>query len=142
MSEVIELHNYICEKYGNHYSSISCNHNMIQIVFHAEFSMTIVLERFCMIYFNDIFYYDIDYQDIVDAIDDFMSNHYIFCETKKRRKSVVKIVPIENYREDPHIIRAWSIFKTVKQIDVVYQNIELLYNALIRMSSQQLQEVK
>ena len=114
MHEVIELYNYICEKYSNNYSNIICSRNSIQIVFHAEFCLKIVLERFCMIYFNDIFYYDIDYQDIVDAIDDFMSNRYIFCEAKKRKKSVIRIVPIENYKDDPHIIRAWSIGKTVK----------------------------
>lgn len=114
MSEVVELYNYIYEKYGNNYSNIICSHNTIQIVFYAEFSIKIVLENFCMIYFNDIFYYDIDYQDIVDVIDDFMSNRYIFCETKKRKKTAIRIVPIENYRDDTHIIRAWSIRKTVK----------------------------
>ena len=114
MREIIELYTYIRDNYNRNYSDIICKDNEILIVFHKEFKMKVSLCGLYKVYFNDIFYYDIDSQDVVDTINDFFTNSYIFCEVKKRKKSIIKIVPVDSYTDSYEIINAWSTLKTLK----------------------------
>ena len=109
MQELLTLYEYIRSKYNN-YQTIKCTSSEIVVVFHNEFEMKILLQNFYNVYFNGIFYYSVDWQDIKDTIDDVFTNNYVFCQKNNK----LKIVSLKDYRENAHYTHAWTIEKTLK----------------------------
>ena len=61
-------------------------------------------------YFNNIFYYNVDWQDIKDTIDDFLTNQYAFCEQNKK----IKIIRLKDFYNNTNYNHVWTIEKTLK----------------------------
>lgn len=109
MQDLLSLYQYIKNKYDN-YQAIKYTEKEIIVGFYDEFTMKIRLQGFYNIYFNDIFYYGVDWQDIKDTIDDFLSNQYAFCEQNKK----LKIIRLKDFHENTNYNHVWTIEKTLK----------------------------
>ena len=109
MQDLLTLYQYIKDKYNN-YQAIKYTTTEITIVFYKGFEMKIQLKGFYNIYLNDMFYYNVDWQDIKDTIDDFLTNKYVFCEQNNK----LKVTRIENYRENTKYNHIWTIEKVLK----------------------------
>ncbi len=109
MQDILALYQYIKSKYDR-CQKIEYTDKEIIIKFHNEFEMKICLQDYFNIYFNDIFYYNVDWQDIKDTIDDFLTNQYAFCEQNKKI-NIVNLNKIPNYTKYNHV---WTIEKTLK----------------------------
>lgn len=109
MKDIDNLYQYIVKSYFN-YQSILQKENEIIITFHNEFEIKIKLQSFYKIYFNNIFYYDIDCQDIVETIDDLFTKKYAFCKQKNR----IKIIEIEKLHDSTKFINIWTTERTLK----------------------------
>lgn len=74
--------------------------NIINIHFHSEFILTIEFKGDFLLYFNDVYYYDVEDQDILETIIDLATNDYIFIEKKKLlRGKKVLVLPASKYDE-------------------------------------------
>ena len=109
MQDLLSLYLYIKNKYHN-YQMIEYSEMEISIVFHGALEMKIRLEGYFGIYFNNIFYYDVEWQDIRDTIDDFFTNQYAICEKNKK----LKIVKKEKFCENGKYNHVWTIEKVLK----------------------------
>ncbi|MBO5045450.1 MAG: hypothetical protein J6C93_01095 [Clostridia bacterium] len=109
MQDIITIYQYIKSKYDR-YQKIKYTDKDIIIKFHDEFEMKISLQNYFNIYFNDIFYYNVDWQDIKDTIDDFFSNQYAFCEKNNK----LKIIKLKDYNVNANDNHVWTIEKTLK----------------------------
>lgn len=109
MQDLLTLYQYIKNKYDN-YQTIKYTETEIIIGFHDKLEMKIRLQGFYNIYFNNIFYYNVDWQDIKDTIDDFLTNQYAFCEQNKK----LKIIRFKDLHEDTNYSHVWTIEKTLK----------------------------
>ena len=67
------------------------------------------MQGFFEIYFNNIFYCDVDGQDIKDTIDDLLTNQYVICEWKNK----IKILAVQEF-DNTLYNHAWTIEKTLK----------------------------
>ena len=106
MHDIFTLYQYVITKYHN-YQAIKCTEKEIIIVFHDEFEMKIQLQGLYDIFFNNYFYYSVDWQDIKDTVDDFLTNKYVFYIQNNKLK-------IKDYRENIKCNHAWTIEKTLK----------------------------
>ncbi len=109
MKNLLTLYQYIINKYDN-YQTIKYTETEIIIGFHDELEMKIQLQGFYNIYFNNIFYYNVDWQDIKDTIDDFLTNQYAFCEQNKK----IKIIRLKDFYNNTNYNHVWTIEKTLK----------------------------
>lgn len=109
MQDIFELYQYLKDNYHN-YKKIIHTEKEILIVFHDEFEMKIKVQNYFNLYFNNIFYYNLDWQDVKDTIDDLLNNHYAFCE-KNNKIKIVKLEELCNSAKYTHI---WTIEKTLK----------------------------
>lgn len=109
MKNLPTLYQYIINKYDN-YQTIKYTETEIIIGFHDELEMKIQLQGFYNIYFNNIFYYNVDWQDIKDTIDDFLTNQYAFCEQNKK----IKIIRLKDFYNNTNYNHVWTIEKTLK----------------------------
>ena len=109
MKDFFSLCQYIKNQYSN-YKTIEYTETELKVVFHEDFVMKIQLQGFYRIYFNDIFYYEVDWQDIKDTIDDFLSHQYAFCEQNNK----IKIISLKDYNENTNYNHVWTIEKTLK----------------------------
>ena len=109
MKNLLTLYQYIINKYDN-YQTIKYTETEIIIGFHDELEMQIQLQGFYNIYFNNIFYYNVDWQDIKDTIDDFLTNQYAFCEQNKK----IKIIRLKDFYNNTNYNHVWTIEKTLK----------------------------
>ena len=109
MRDIFTLYQYIKNTYDN-YQSIKYTDKEMIVQFHDEFEMKICLQDYFNIYFNDIFYYNVDWQDIKDTIDDFFINQYAFCEQNKK----LKIVSLKDFHVNANYNHVWTTEKTLK----------------------------
>lgn len=109
MQDLFTLYQYIKNKYNN-YKTIEYTEKELIVVFYEEFIMKIQLKGFYRIYFNDIFYYEVDWQDIKDTIDDFLLHQYAFCEQNKK----LKIISLKDFHMNVNYNHVWTIEKTLK----------------------------
>ena len=109
MKNLLTLYQYIINKYDN-YQTIKYTETEIIIGLHYELEMKIQLQGFYNIYFNNIFYYNVDWQDIKDTIDDFLTNQYAFCEQNKK----IKIIRLKDFYNNTNYNHVWTIEKTLK----------------------------
>lgn len=109
MQDLYTLYQYIKNKYDN-FQTIKYTGTEIIISFHSEFEMKIRLQDFYNIYFNDIFYYNVDWQDIKDTVDDFLTNQYAFCEQNKK----LKIMKLKEFDVNTKYNHVWTIERTLK----------------------------
>ena len=109
MKNLLTLYQYIINKYDN-YQTIKYTETEIIIGFHDELEMKIQLQGFYNIYFNNIFYYNVDWQDIKDTIDDFLTNQYAFCEQNKK----IKIIRLKDFYNNTNYNHVWTIEKSMK----------------------------
>lgn len=109
MQDILALYRYIKNKYDN-YQMIHLTDIEIKIDFHDDFEMRIRLQGFYGIYFNNIFYYNVDWQDIQDTVDDFLTNQYAFCVRNKK----LEILKLCDFYDDTKYDHVWTIEKTLK----------------------------
>lgn len=109
MRDIFELYQYIKNKYHN-YQKIEYTDTEIIIVFHDELEMKIIVQNYYNFYFNNIFYYNLDWQDVKDAIDDIFTNKYAFCEQKGK----LKVIYLNDYHESKDYKHVWTIEKILK----------------------------
>ena len=109
MKNLLTLYQYIINKYDN-YQTIKYTETEIIIGFHDELEMKIQLQGFYNIYFNNIFYYNVDWQDIKDTIDDFLTNQYAFCEQNKKLKNM----KLKDFDVNTKYNHVWTIERTLK----------------------------
>lgn len=109
MQNLFTLYQYIKNKYHN-YQKIKYTETELMIVFYNEFEMKIRLQGYYAVFFNDIFYYDIDWQDIKDTIDDVFTGKYAFCE----RNGKIKIIDLNDYHESKNYNHVWTIERILK----------------------------
>lgn len=109
MRDIFELYQYIKDKYHN-YQKIEYTDTEILIVFHDELEMKIRVQNYYNFYFNNIFYYNLDWQDVKDAIDDIFTNQYSFCEKDKK----LKIINLKDFHRHTNYNHIWTIEKTLK----------------------------
>ena len=109
MQDILTLYQYIKSKYDR-CSKIKHTGKEIVVKFHDEFEMKICLQDYFNIYFNDIFYYNVDGQDIKDTIDDFLTNQYAFCEQNKK----LKIMKLKDFDVNTKYNHVWTIERTLK----------------------------
>lgn len=109
MKDLGALYDYIIKNYNN-FSNIKYTDPEIVVVFHDELKMKVVLKEYFDFYFNDIFYYHVDWQDVKDMIDDIFTNTYAFCEQNKK----IKIVGLKNFQDKMTYRHVWTIKKTDK----------------------------
>ena len=84
MRDIFELYQYIKNKYHN-YQKIEYTDTEIIIVFHDELEMKIIVQNYYNFYFNNIFYYNLDWQDVKDAI----YQSVCFLRTERKTKSYI-----------------------------------------------------
>ena len=99
MRDIFELYQYIKNKYHN-YQKIEYTDTEIIIVFHDELEMKIIVQN----------YYNLDWQDVKDAIDDIFTNQYAFCEQKGK----LKVIYLNDYHESKDYKHVWTIEKILK----------------------------
>lgn len=109
MRDILALYRYIADNYDN-YREIKLAGEEISVVFYDGFEMKIKEQNFFNFYFNDIFFYGIDWQDVKGTIDEFFTDKCVFCE--KNRK--FKVIYAEDYRENNKFDRVWTIKKALK----------------------------
>ena len=109
MQDVFMLYQYLKNKYDN-YKTITYSEKEIIVSFYDEFVMKIRLQGFYNIYFNDILYYGVDWQDIKDTLDDFLSNQYAFCEQNRE----LKIIKLKDLNDTTNYTHIWTIEKILK----------------------------
>ncbi len=112
VESIVGLYEYIKENYC--FQIELRNEKELFVFFQKDFIMTITFCNIYKLYFNNIFYYDVDIQDIIDTINDIFSNTYIFCIVKHKPKNRIKVVSLEKYRDNNNIINAWTIDKKIK----------------------------
>lgn len=61
---------------------LSLKDDVISINFHSDFILTIKQNIYFDIFFNNVFYYNIEDQDILGSLMDIIQNDYIFIERK------------------------------------------------------------
>lgn len=111
MQDIFELYQYIKDKYHN-YQKIEHTETEILIVFHDEFEMKIKIKNYYNFYFNNIFYYNLDWQDVKEFVDDIFANQYAFCEKGKK----LKIISLKDYNVNTSYDynHVWTIERTLK----------------------------
>lgn len=109
MQDLLTVYKYIKNKYNN-YKKIKYIETEILIIFHDKFEMKIREQNYFNFYFNNIFYYNIDWQDVKDTIDDIFTNQYVFCEQNKK----LKIMYLKDFYNDTKYNHIWTIEKTLK----------------------------
>lgn len=115
MDNIIKLYEYIKSHHSTKYISATCEQNEISIVFHRELTIKIVFSNYYYMYVNDIFYYDIDEQDIVSLIDDIFIGSYVFYKIKSISGYKIKLISVARFcGDDNNIISAWTINETIK----------------------------
>ena len=87
---------------------------VLSVPFRDDFAMKIRFNGFYLLYFNDLFDYDVDEQDIREYVKEILSDRYVFYTVKRWRKPRLKVVPKEQYKDAPRVLRAWTIEKTIK----------------------------
>lgn len=103
------LYQYIKNKYDN-YQDIKYSETEIIIVFYDELEMRISEQKYFNLYFNNIFYYNVDWQDIKDTLDDFFSNKCVICLKKNR----IKIFYLSDYKANNDFTHVWTISEKLK----------------------------
>ena len=114
MEEIICLCEHVKSNHRAKYFDITCIDKEMVVVFHKELIVKIIFDGFYKIYINNVFYYDVDAQDIMNTIDDLFSGKYVFCKIKGIRNYKIKIIPLARYINSNQIICAWSMEKTLK----------------------------
>lgn len=109
MQDLLSLYLYIKNKYRG-YQAIDYSETEILIVFHDALEMKVRFDGYFDVYFNNIFYYDVEWQDIQDTIDDFFTNQYVICEKNKK----LKVVKKEKFRVNGKYDHVWTIEKALK----------------------------
>lgn len=111
MQDILTLYQYIKNKYSN-YKKIEYTETELIVVFHDEFEMKIKVRNYYNFYFNNIFYYNLYWQDVKEFIDDIFANQYAFCEKEKK----LKIISLKDYKVNTSYVynRVWTIERTLK----------------------------
>lgn len=109
MDELFSLYEYIKGTYDS-YQEIKYTGTEIIVRFHDEFEMEIRLQNAYNIYFNNFFYYNIDWQDMKDTIDEIMTNQYVFCERRKK----IKVFEADKFIKHKKYNHIWTIKETLK----------------------------
>ena len=109
MQDLLTLYRYIQENYS-HYQEIEYTGAKIVVTFYTGFEMEIRLQGLYNLYFNGMLYYSIDWQDIKDTIDDFLTDQYVFCQ----RSNKIRVVKLEDFHENTKCNHAWTIQKKLR----------------------------
>lgn len=81
-------------------NKISFNDNAIIIKIHNELNITIKDKGLFHMFLNDIFYYDIEPQDVVAFIDEIVNGMWLFIEYKTIfGKIKIKLINKKNYKK-------------------------------------------
>lgn len=114
MNELGVLYEYIQKRYLQRVDNLelSCS---LRICVYEGFEIEIRYNMVFQIYINNIFYYDVDIQDINDTIDEFFNGDLLFYEIKKGSKKIIKISERKKFTPTRNISRVWSISKDLSK---------------------------
>jgi hypothetical protein len=101
VESIEDLHNELL-KVDEIKSVVSINNGILKIVFHGNFTIEVCFHKgFFNTYINSIFYYDIDYQDILDSLIETAKDTIII---QRKRISVFKstftLIPRKAFRKE------------------------------------------
>jgi len=110
MNELSVLYEYIQERYLQRVDrlELSCS---LSICVYEGFEIEIRYDKGFRIYINNIFYYDVDSQDINDTIDEFFNGDLLFYEIEKGNKKLIGISERKKFTPHRNISRIWSMRK-------------------------------
>ena len=102
------------QKVNHFYQQMMFENEQIKIIVHSEFVIDIKNNQFFDLYLNNIFYYNIDEQDIYDMIVDLLSGEYVFCLIETRKRTQIKVVQKDMFQDSHKILKAWTVEGVLK----------------------------
>lgn len=101
---------------------INFDNGTILISFHDNFQLSIILNNYYKVYINDVFYYDIEGQDIFESIEEIANDKWIFVDKIDLLHKRKIVLISKNEFDKKEILKSKCINKIFSINELIYYN--------------------
>lgn len=101
---------------------LNFKNNIIYIDFHKDCRISIIYNKYFELYINNIFYYDIEGQDIIEITTDIINNEWIFVEKMNffNKKKII-LIPKNKFSMQKEKVNK-NTYKVFSINELIYNN--------------------